>query len=83
MSVLRKVQFQRNLDDGGMGFLLYGLVELSDGSGYKIESREEYYNARGDNTFFDRNECFCDDPDEAAAEYETWVAEAEDAGWES
>ncbi|WP_219471269.1 hypothetical protein [Nonomuraea rhizosphaerae] len=83
MSVLRKAQLRRDLDDGGTGFLLYGLIELSDGTGYKIETREEYYNARGDNTFFERNEEVFDDPDEAAAEYETWVAEAQESGWQS
>ncbi|MGI5288010.1 hypothetical protein ACQEVF_32360 [Nonomuraea polychroma] len=81
MSVLQKIQFQRTDDDGSMGFLLYGLVELSDGSGYKLETREEHYNARGDNTGFERNNYLYDDYGQAHEQYETWVAEAFEGGW--
>jgi len=83
VSVLQKIQFQRIDGDGAMAFLLYGLVELSDGSGYKLEVREEHYNARGDNVGFERNNYLYDHYDEAHEQYETWVQEAVEAGWQS
>jgi hypothetical protein len=80
VGIIDKIQLERTDDDGAMGFLLYGLVELADGT-YKIEVREEQYTARGRQAGGGRNEYPYDDYESAREQYDTWVCEAVEAGW--